>query len=281
MKNITICEVSGFCFGVKRAVSYLETAIQKYGAKMPVYTFGPIVHNSYVVDEFSKKNVKVVEGFDDVRPGCLVIRSHGASPKVFEVALERGFEIVDATCPFVKKIHNIVKTLRDAQSPIIIIGKAEHPEVIGISGYAGKDCHIVSSNEDVKSLPYLSKAGVVVQTTKTSEEFSSISEILKETIPNCNIYNTICFETVRRQKAVASLAKKSDVMIISGGKHSSNTSKLYSIASSICHKTYILENLSELESKWLESSDNIGLASGASTPIGELFKLRDAIEDLL
>ena len=277
MKNITICEVSGFCFGVKRAVSYLESAILKYSADMPVYTFGPIVHNSDVVDRFSQKNVKVIEDSLDVTPGCLVIRSHGAVPKVFESAKIRGFEIIDATCPFVRKIHTIVSTLKENLLPIIIIGKAEHPEVIGISGYCGKDFYIVNSKEDIKLLPDISRAGVVVQTTKTLEEFSSISEAIKEVIPFSRVYNTICFETVRRQKAVANLAKKSDLMIIAGGRHSSNTTKLFQIASSLCPKTKIIENISELKMEWFEGTENIGLASGASTPIEGLEKIREAI----
>jgi len=277
LKQVVLCDVSGFCFGVKKAVSAVESAIDKYGSAVPIYTFGQIVHNYDVVKNLSKKGINAINSISDIKPGCLVIRSHGASPEIFEEAKSVGFEIVDATCPFVKKIHHIVTDLKLKNIPVIIIGKSEHPEVIGISGYCGSDFYIINSKEDVDYLPSLKTVGIVVQTTKTMEEFNLISKAITEKVSDTVIYNTICFETIRRQTAVANLASQSDLMIISGGKHSSNTSKLFSIASSFCKNTYMVENASEFNPVWLEGNEKIGLACGASTPIEELEKIKDMI----
>ncbi len=276
--KITICEGSGFCFGVKRAVAAVESARNKYcRTGVSVSTFGPIVHNSSVVENLRQGGIGVITDLPQAQGNCLIIRSHGVSPDIMEKARILACEVVDATCPFVKKIHRIVTALKDEGLPIIVVGKKEHPEVQAIMGYAGEICFVVDSLEDVKDIPELDRAGIVVQTTKTLKEFNELSQAISSRISDCRIYNTICFETIRRQEFVAGLAAKSEVMIISGARHSSNTSKLFSISSSLCPKTYLVEKSSELESGWFDGVYSVGLACGASTPIDELERIRDAI----
>lgn len=279
MKKIIMSPDSGFCFGVKRAVDEVESAIRQYKNKeIPIYTLGPIVHNEKVVADLAKRGASAIESFEGVPPGCLVIRSHGVASELIAKAQSLGFNVVDATCPFVKKIHNIVTALCEENIPVIVIGKKDHPEVCAIVSYAGSECNVINSPQEALALPYMPVAGIVVQTTKTKEEFENIIAVLKTRIKDCRIHNTICFETVRRQKSLAALARNSDLVIISGGRHSSNTNQLFAIASSLCPKAYLVEEPEEMDPDWLTYVDKIGLASGASTPIEELEKIREIIQ---
>lgn len=278
MRKITICDECGFCRGVKRAIQISEqTAEENRGRRC--CTLGPIVHNRKVVENLEGKGIKCASSPDEAGTGILIIRSHGVAPSVIREAEEKGLEIIDATCVFVKKIHKIVTRLSEQGIPAIIIGKKDHPEVQGITGYAHSGFFVVNSVKEAEELPFIRKAGIVIQTTKTKEEYDSILAELQKRIPETESYNTICFETLERQKKTAELASKSDVIIAAGGKHSSNTSKLCEIASKYCKRVYLAEDASEVRKEWIEGAENIGLVCGASTPIEELEKIKSKIEE--
>ncbi len=276
---IKICSSIGFCFGVKRAVEKAEN-IKKENPTLNCYTFGSLVHNEKVVKSLEEKGIICINNLDEAENGFLIIRSHGVNPKIIDEAKSRGFEVIDSTCPFVKKIHNIVNNLREKKIPVVIIGKEEHPEIQGIIGYAGDNCFVINSVDEVDNLPILNEAGVVVQTTKIKSEYISIVTELVNKIRVLHIYNTICSETIKRQLDSYNLAKESDIVFVVGGKHSSNTAKLFEISKKVCSKTYKIEDSSELDVNVLQNIKKdsvIGLISGASTPIEEIFDIRDKI----
>ena len=275
--QIAICPSSGFCFGVKRAVDITEKMLSEHPGEK-IFTLGPIVHNKKVVGNLESKGILSRESADDMDSGIMIVRSHGVAPDIIEKAKKKGLSVTDATCPFVKKIHNIVKKLHVKGIPIIILGSERHPEIQGIKGYAGAECFTANSLSDIEKLPTLNKAGIVVQTTKIKEEFYTLAAELIKRIPECHIYNTICRETLRRQKNTAELAFSSDIMIIAGSKNSSNTSKLYSISSNLCSCAYWVENASEVKQEWFKGKLSIGLACGASTPIEELDEIKEKIK---
>ena len=279
---IKICSSIGFCFGVKRAIEKAEN-IKKENPDLNCYTLGSLVHNEKVVKSLEEKGIKCINNIDEADRGFLIIRSHGVNPIIIDKAKNKGFEIIDSTCPFVKKIHNIVNNLKEKKIPVIIIGKREHPEIQGIIGYAGDNFFVINSVEEINCLPNLKEAGVVVQTTKIKSEYISIVTELANKIPILHIYNTICSETIKRQLDSYNLAKESDFVFVVGGKHSANTAKLFEIAQKVCQNTYKIEDSSELDYNLLsciKKDSQIGLISGASTPIEEIFDIRDKIQNL-
>lgn len=278
MRKITISDSGGFCFGVRRALEISRKAAEGRGG---CKTLGPLVHNDKVVASLEEKGISSVDNPEEAAEGTLIIRSHGVAPGVVKRAEELGIEVIDATCPFVKKIHGIVTNLGEEKTPVIVIGKKEHPEVQGIIGYAGESgCMVVNTREDVEGLPPMKRAGVVVQTTKTEEEYAVILSAIRARIPEVRAFNTICSETKRRQKAAAALAAESDVVVVAGGRHSSNTSKLFEIAGKGCNSAHFAEDESDLRAEWFEGAERIGLICGASTPIEELEKIRRRIDEI-
>ena len=279
-KSVTICPSGGFCFGVKRAVEIAETTA-KTNKNKQCRTLGPIVHNKKVSERLEREGVKIVIEPEEMSSGILIIRSHGASPDVIARAKKQGLEIVDATCPFVKRIHGIAVKLSEEGIPVIIVGKYDHPEVQGILGYASGERYVVNSDSDIMNLKGLKKAGVVAQTTKTKEDFLRIAGYLLDAIPECHVYNTICSETLKRQKDAAALASVSDVIIAVGGRHSSNTSRLFEIVKKFCPKSYFIEELDELKKDWFENSKKVGIVYGASTPLEDVLEIKSVVEDIL
>lgn len=276
---IKICSSIGFCFGVKRAIEKAEN-IKKNNPNLNCYTLGSLVHNEKVVKSLEEKGIKCINNIDEAENGFLIIRSHGVNPNIIEEAKNKGFKVIDSTCPFVKKIHNIVNNLKEKKIPVIIIGKKEHPEIQGIIGYAGDNYFVINSVDDIDNLPNLKEAGVVVQTTKIKSEYISILTEITKKIPILHIYNTICSETIKRQLDSYNLAKESDIVFVVGGKYSANTAKLFEIAKKVCFKTYKIEDSSKLDENLLaeiKKDSVIGLISGASTPIEEIFDIRDKI----
>ncbi len=279
---IKICSSIGFCFGVKRAIEKAEN-IKKENPNLNCYTLGSLVHNEKVVKNLEKKGIKCIKNLNEADKGFIIIRSHGVNPNIIEEAKNKGFEVIDATCPFVKKIHNIVNNLKEKKIPVIIIGKREHPEIQGIIGYTDNNFFIINSIEEVNNLPNLKEAGIVVQTTKIKSEYLSIVTELVSKIPILHIYNTICAETIKRQLDSYNLAKESDFVFVVGGKQSANTAKLFEIAKKVCSKTYKIEDSSELDNNLLvnmKKNSIIGLISGASTPIEDIFDIRDKIQNI-
>ena len=267
MKEVILAKSAGFCFGVKRAV---DTVCEQTGKKN-VYTFGPIIHNEEVVKDLEKKGVFVIntmEELDDITEGTVIIRSHGVSSAVYEALQKKGVEIVDATCPFVLKIHNIVKQESANGKQIVIIGNEKHPEVEGIMGWSKTQVHVVDTAEKAQNLQLdpQREVCIVSQTTFNYNKFKELVEIISEKGYNIIIRNTICNATEERQTEAREIAKRVDAMIVVGGSSSSNTRKLYEICKNECKDTYYIQTLNDLDMTSLGKADCIGITAGASTP---------------
>ena len=267
MKEVILAKSAGFCFGVKRAV---DTVYEQTGKKN-VYTFGPIIHNEEVVKDLEKKGVFVIntmEELDDITEGTVIIRSHGVSSAVYEALQKKGVEIVDATCPFVLKIHNIVKQESANGKQIVIIGNEKHPEVEGIMGWSKTQVHVVDTVEKAQNLQLdpQREVCIVSQTTFNYNKFKELVEIISEKGYNIIIRNTICNATEERQTEAREIAKRVDAMIVIGGSSSSNTRKLYEICKNECKDTYYIQTLNDLDMTSLGKADCIGITAGASTP---------------
>ena len=267
MKEVILAKSAGFCFGVKRAV---DTVYEQTGKKN-VYTFGPMIHNEEVVKDLEKKGVFVIntmEELDDITEGTVIIRSHGVSSAVYEALQKKGVEIVDATCPFVLKIHNIVKQESANGKQIVIIGNEKHPEVEGIMGWSKTQVHVVDTAEKAQNLQLdpQREVCIVSQTTFNYNKFKELVEIISEKGYNIIIRNTICNATEERQTEAREIAKRVDAMIVVGGSSSSNTRKLYEICKNECKDTYYIQTLNDLDMTSLGKADCIGITAGASTP---------------
>ena len=267
MKEVILAKSAGFCFGVKRAV---DTVYEQTGKKN-VYTFGPIIHNEEVVKDLEKKGVFVIntmEELDDITEGTVIIRSHGVSSAVYEALQKKGVEIVDATCPFVLKIHNIVKQESANGKQIVIIGNEKHPEVEGIMGWSKTQVHVVDTVEKAQNLQLdpQREVCIVSQTTFNYNKFKELVEIISEKGYNIIIRNTICNATEERQTEAREIAKRVDAMIVVGGSSSSNTRKLCEICKNECKDTYYIQTLNDLDMTSLGKADCIGITAGASTP---------------
>lgn len=265
--EVLLAKTAGFCFGVKRAV---DTVYEQVG-KGNVYTYGPIIHNEEVVKDLESKGVALVHNEDEIRAlesGLIVIRSHGVEKRIYDVIKEKSLELVDATCPFVKKIHNIVDKDSAQGNQIIVIGNPEHPEVIGIVGWCNTTPIVLETIEEAMDLNISKEQPIslVSQTTFNHKKFNSIVEIFEKKGYNITVYNTICNATEERQKETASIAQQVDAMIVIGGRNSSNTQKLYDISKKECANTYYIQTLVDLDLATFESVGRVGITAGASTP---------------
>lgn len=266
--KVRLAKSAGFCFGVKRAVDEVYKNIEK---DTPVYTYGEIIHNEEVVKDLEKKGVKVITSLEELKhiaKGTLVIRSHGISKGEYEEIEKSGVTIIDATCPFVKKIHNIVKEQSDLGRKIIIIGNNRHPEVEGINGWCNGEATVIESEEEALAFSASkdTKLCIVSQTTFNSTKFKELVEIISEKGYDILALNTICNATEERQKEASKLAEESDAMIVIGGKHSSNTQKLYEISKNKCQNTFYIQTLEDLDLELFKSFRSVGITAGASTP---------------
>ena len=268
MRKVTTAKSAGFCFGVKRAVDMVYDEAKK-GDK--VYTLGPIIHNEQVVNDLEKKGVKVIDSVNDINNGydtTVIIRSHGVPEKIIEKLREKNVNIVDATCPFVSKIHKIVKEASQNGKTIIIIGSDKHPEVEGIKGWCINKPVVLESVEEAQNYTVDStkKLCVVSQTTFNYKKFKDIVDILSKKSYDIDVMNTICNATEERQTEAGTIARQSDAMLVIGGKHSSNTQKLYEICRKECENTYFIQTLDDLDLKQFQSFRSVGITAGASTP---------------
>ena len=253
-------EKLGFCFGVKRAV---EIALKTPSDQKKVSTYGPLIHNASVTQRLKDQNIEIIDHLDQQDEGTVIIRSHGVSSKVYEDAENKKIEIVDCTCPFVKKVHQIVQKYSDLNYKIIILGDENHPEVKGIIGWC-KDAKVINTIEEAKKLKE-DKYCVVAQTTLNQSLWYEIKEVMKG-YESIEFFNTICSATKERQDAAIDLAKKVDCMIVIGGYDSSNTKKLYEICKKICENTVHIEKKSDLVMTNMLNCGIIGITAGASTP---------------
>ncbi len=267
--EVKVAKTAGFCFGVKRAVEKAyEVAAQR---QEEVYTYGPIIHNEEVVSDLEERGVHVLETEEDLRKlekGTVIIRSHGVPKHIYDLLDEKGLSYVDVTCPFVLKIHRIVERESRAGRHIVIIGNADHPEVVGIRGWCQGGSTVIKNK--VEAEKFLSeiyeKICIVSQTTFNYNNFQEIVEILNKKRYDRIVLNTICNATQDRQSEAEEIAKQVDAMIVIGGRHSSNTQKLYEICKSKCRNTYYIQTLADLNSDRFLSVQCVGITAGASTP---------------
>ena len=265
--EVKIAQNAGFCFGVKRAMKMAWDELENK-CENDTYSLGPLIHNKQAVDKYKEKGLIEKEDLEDIPSNSkLIIRSHGVGEKVYTESKSKDMEIVDTTCPFVKKIHDIVKDFSDRGYEIIIIGNAVHPEIIGINGWCNNNAIIINKVEEIDSITFDSTKAycVVSQTTANLESFNNIVEKLKEKINNLTVKNTICFATKERQLSAIDLAKEVDCMVVIGGKHSSNTQKLVTICSKVV-PTFSIETKEELKKEMFENFKVAGVTAGASTP---------------
>ena len=267
--EITVAKSAGFCFGVQRAVDSVYKELEENSGK--IYTFGPIIHNEQVVEDLNKKGIEVidtVEQLKKIKEGTVVIRSHGVAKEIYDILEQQKLKMVDATCPFVKKIHNIVLDESNNGKTIIIIGNDNHPEVEGIKGWVNGEVIVINKEEQIEklSLPEQTKACIVSQTTFNHNKFKYLVEIIEKKGYDISVVNTICNATEERQTEAKEIAAKVDAMIIIGGRHSSNTRKLYEICSRECADTYFIQTLDDLHLDLPKSVRLVGITAGASTP---------------
>ncbi len=267
--EVIVAKTAGFCFGVKRAVEQVYEQIEK--ADRPVYTFGPIIHNEQVVEDLAQKGVRVIdteEELEAVRDAIVIIRSHGVGKHIYDLLERNGVTVVDATCPFVKKIHRIVQEQQAAGRRVIIVGNPEHPEVQGIRGWGDEGTLVVETAEQIENLPVSTKDKlcIVAQTTFNYNKFQDLVEKFEKKGYDILVLNTICNATQERQVEAKRIASEVDAMIVIGGRNSSNTQKLYEICRKECKNTYFIQTLGDFNPECVNSVRSVGITAGASTP---------------
>ncbi len=267
--EVRVAKTAGFCFGVKRAVEKVYEQIGK--TEKPIYTYGPIIHNEQVVGDLQEKGVEVIDTLEElrtIRDAVVVIRSHGVGKDVYDILKENGVEIVDATCPYVKKIHRIVEKQTAEGRRVLIVGSEDHPEVQGIKGWGDERTKVIENMDDFRrlELPDDEKLCIVSQTTFNYKKFQDLVEKISKTRYDILVLNTICNATQERQVEAMRIASQVDVMLVIGGKHSSNTQKLYDICRKECKNTYYIQTLGDFNPECISSVRSVGITAGASTP---------------
>ena len=267
---IEVAAHAGTCYGVQRALDMALAAAPAEGAAggtdARVHTLGPLIHNPIVVRELEEAGIGLADTLDDAAAGTVIIRAHGVVPQVIDVARERGLNVVDATCPYVKKVHVAAERLVREGYTLVVVGEPGHPEVEGILGHAGSGALVVSDAADAEALALKGKVGLVVQTTQTAQNLAEVVAVLAPRVSELRVVNTICAATSERQQAAEELAGRCDVMVVVGGKNSGNTRRLAQICAAACPRTHHVEEASELEAAWFEDAGRIGVTAGASTP---------------
>ena len=269
--NVELAKTAGFCFGVKRAVDTVYQQIEQYRGEK-IFTYGPIIHNEEVIKDLRSHGVEVLNDEEELKTAdadVVVIRSHGVAKYIYDILEERGITCVDATCPFVKKIHKIVAEKSAEGSYIVIVGNGEHPEVQGIRGWAGEQVTVVQTPEDAErfELPDKDqKVCIVAQTTFNYNKFKELVEIISKKRYDIVVLNKICNATKERQTEARQIAARVDAMVVIGDKRSSNTQKLFEICKEECLNTYYIQTLDDLDINQLRSVESVGITAGASTP---------------
>ncbi|MEF2845830.1 MAG: 4-hydroxy-3-methylbut-2-enyl diphosphate reductase [Eggerthellaceae bacterium] len=258
-------EYAGACYGVQRA---LDMTLEASKRGSSVCTLGPLIHNPRVVESLEAQGIGVAHSVDDIQAHDVVIRSHGVVPQVIKDIKERGFSVVDATCPHVMRAQRAAAKLARDGRYVLVVGEAGHPEVEGISAHAreaGGTCAIVGGASDIPdALP--ERVGVVVQTTQSQQKLSEVLEALEARGLDVEVKNTICSATVQRQASAINLARQVDAMVVIGGRNSSNTTRLYEICSQHCSRAFHIEDAEEIDPSWFEGCTTVGVSAGASTP---------------
>ena len=282
--SITVAKSAGFCFGVNRAINIVNNLLDK---NVKVSTLGPIIHNMEVVNELESRGCKAVSSIDEVENGAtLVIRSHGVPKYVIDKLVENGVKYEDATCPFVKKIHNIVANPDNKDGIVLIAGNSIHPEVEGIIGHCSTECHTFKNSEEIDEIhsnilkTNNKQVFVVAQTTFDTKEWKKCVKKIKKLCTNAKIFDTICNATSVRQTEADLLAAQSDFMVVIGDRHSSNTGKLFDICKRQCDNTVLIETADELNANQVSVAEKIGVTAGASTPARIIKEVLDTMSEI-
>ena len=260
--KVVLAKHAGFCFGVERAVTMAEGALKKH---QKVASLGPIIHNEQVVDYNRKKGIQVVTTVDNDYSNKILIRTNGVGKSVYQTAQTYNMEVIDATCPFVKKIQDIVAKESKKGRNILILGDETHPEVLGIKGWSESNVIVFNDFDQIKNLDESKPYSLVAQTTMNLVTFKEIENLVIEKFQDVEIFNTVCLATKQRQEAALELSKEVDAMVVIGGKNSSNTQKLFAICQNEV-KAYVIETFEDLDIQELKNYSTIGVTAGASTP---------------
>lgn len=255
---------AGFCFGVKRATNMAFAAADQY---KHICSHGPIIHSPQMVEKLAEQGVDVVSNIEDIPSGAVIIRSHGVTSDELHQILDRDLDIIDATCPFVKKAQDYAKQLSEEGYAVVLAGESEHPEVQGIISYAkDTDVYTVANLEEADKLPRIKKIGVVAQTTQSYDNFCQIVEACLSKCQELRVFNTICDATTVRQNEASAIAGKVELMLVIGGYNSANTTRLARICKEIQSRTFHVETDREIKADWFGNIDSVGITAGASTP---------------
>lgn len=279
--KIVIAKSSGFCLGVRRAVEMVLDASSQNGE--PIYTYGPLVHNPQVLLSLEEKGVHAFKEVPSQGSGSVIIRAHGVTPDTKEKLEKAGFDVLNATCPRVVKIQSIIKKYARQNYAVIILGDKNHPEVVGLLGYAGKNSSVINAINELDSLPAFEKAIIVAQSTQNTDFFARVKEWADQNFPDYKIFDTICDSTEKRQMEVRKLAEYVDILIVVGGKESGNTKRLVEIGKESGKPAFQIETESDLDSigtGLLCSVSTIGITAGASTPNWIIKRVYKALEEL-
>lgn len=276
--RIEIASEAGACYGVERALRMVEDAAKS--SEVPVHTLGPLIHNPRVVSGLAEKGVTVVSSPEESAGDTLLLRTHGVTPDEERRALELCHEVLDATCPFVKKVHQAAARLAREGYQVVVVGEAGHPEVEATLPHA-PGAVVVGSADEAAALPSCKKIGVVVQTTQSRANLEKVVAALLGRAEEVRVVNTICDATSGHQGACAELAARADVMVVIGGRISANTKRLAEIASGLCPRTHHIEGADELDPSWFDGAELVGITAGASTPASQIAAVRTAIESIV
>ncbi len=275
--EVKIAKSAGFCWGVKRAVKMAVNSL-KFGDK--TYCLGELIHNKREIKRLKALGMEFIDNISSLKRGSkVIIRSHGVSPEVLREIKKTGAEVIDATCPFVKDVQQRAVKLEKEGYPVLILGNPKHPEIVGIAGHV-KEPMIANSVEEVLSLPKMARLGVVCQTTLNINFFKEAVSILLDKVKELKVYNTICNATSVRQREAKELAGSVDLMLVIGGKNSSNTTKLYQISKRVNPNSYHIESKDEVKPEWFEGIEKVGITAGASTPQWVIDEVVDYIRTL-
>lgn len=277
--EILIAKSAGFCFGVKRAINIAKKSSDDVRGE--ISTLGPIIHNPQVVKKLEDSaNIRPRKTLEEIQGGTIIIRSHGVKLKEFAAAKEKGLNIVDATCPFVKKTQELVSDLTKEGYTVIVVGDREHPEVQGIISYGNPDIIVAASVDEIKDLPKREKIGIVAQTTQSQERLQKIADFCLTRASEVKVCNTICSATSVRQEESVEISKEVECMIVIGGKNSGNTRRLFEVCRSIQPKTYHIEEAREIDPAWFKGIERLGVTAGASTPKWIIEEVISRLEEL-
>ena len=275
--GIQIGKHAGFCFGVRRAVCKAFDCAQK---QLPYVTLGPLIHNPQEVERLQNAGIRSVNSLEEVKPGqTVIIRSHGVTPQVYAQCEQMGIPVIDATCPHVAHIHQLVSRYSENGDAVIIVGAEDHPEVIGLAGWAKGPVFILHDGKAAEAAELPHKALVVAQTTIRGDRFEEVLAVLRQKIGELTIRKTICAATSQRQEEAESLSREADVMIVVGGRNSSNTQKLFETCALRCARSILVETPDDVPQAVAGKEDRIAITAGASTPQWLLEQVRERVEE--